>query len=309
MTDVFGFQTVQGDLAWVICSVDEVRCFVPQFGGWYETKHYVDPKVDELTCAETCLAENYVQVSGRGKKMLLQPGEYHPRVWRGVHRSAFNGYDKLNPHERYSRVYMRCIVAAESLFSEVKELFRVIEPQLENFNCFGHRIRELLILLCTEIEACWAGVLHANSMESRAKGRFTTKNYIKVCNPLRLTEWKLKLRDYEGFEFQPFRYWNLMIPTSSLPWYEAYNQVKHDREGSFNLGTLHHVLQAAAALHIMQVAQFGPGIFDILRGNRFSIFKVVEGPIFDLSEVYLSDPIDKGSFHTEVKLTESIGRA
>jgi hypothetical protein len=120
---------------------------------------------------------------------------------------------------------------------------------------------------------------------------------------MRLTEWSVKLKDYGGLEFRPFRYWNVLLTTSSLPWYEAYNKVKHDREGSFALGTLESVLNAAAALHILQIAQFGPGIFDILRGNRFSIFEVIEGPIFDLSEVYLSDPIEKGEFHDPVNIS------
>lgn len=303
MTHVFGFNTVHGEFAWAIHNGNEVVCFIPQFGSWYETRHSVTEEIDELVSARNCLAKNLVQVLGEGARMRLQPGQYHPRIWRGAYRRGFNGCDKLNPLGVYAQTYTRSIVAAESLFSEVKELFRVVEPEIENFSSYGHRIRELLILLCTEVEACWAGVLKANGMETQAKGRFTTKNYIHVCDPMRLTEWKVKLKDYGSIDFQPFRYWNMLLPTFSLPWYDAYNKVKHDREGNFSLGTLHSVLQAAAALHVMQVAQFGIGVFDIMRGNRFSIFEVVEGPVFDLSEIYLSDPIDKGRFHTEVKFT------
>lgn len=303
MDQVFGFKTLNNNFAWVVHGGQKIKCYIPQYGGLYETTHLADTDAEAMAAAGACLAENLVQVDGDGSPLLLLPGQYHPRVWRGIHRSGFDGYDKLNPLSVYGQTYMRSIVAAESLFNEVKDLFRVIEPQAENFDCFGHRIRELLILLCTEIEACWSGVLKANGMEQQAGGRYTTRNYINVCNPLRLTEWKVRLSDYGSFDFQPYQYWNVLRPTSSLPWYEAYNKVKHDREGAFSLGTLHYVLQAAAALHIMQIAQFGPGIFDILRGNRFSIFSVVEGPIFDLSEIYLSDPINKGFFHTEIMLT------
>lgn len=302
MTQVFGFKTIQGEFAWAIHNGDEVLCFIPQFGSWYETKHAVIEEMDELTFVKKCLAKNLVQILGEGARMRLQPGQYHPRIWRGAYQRGFNGCDTLNPLGVYDETYMRSIVAAESLFSEVKELFRVVEPEENNFDSYGHRIRELLILLCTEVEACWAGVLKVNDLEAQAKGRFTTKNYINVCDPLRLTEWKVKLRDY-SIGFHPFRYWNVLLPTSSLPWYDAYNKVKHDREGSFSLGTLQSVLHAAAALHIMQVSQFGIGVFDIMRGNRFSIFEVIEGPVFDLSEIYLPDPIDRGIFHSEVKFT------
>lgn len=300
MAQTFGFCTLSGEFAWAIHNGSEVTCFIPQYGSWYETRHFVDEDVDELIAVRNCLEENLVQVKGEGAKMRLQPGQYHPRIWRGAYRRGFNGGDRLNPIRVYEQTYMRSIVAAESLFSEVKELFKVVEPEVENFNSYGHRIRELLILLCTEIEACWAGVLKANDMETKAKGRFTTKNYIKVCDPLRLTEWKVRLTDYRIIAFQPFRFWNVLLPTVSLSWYEAYNKVKHDREMNFSRGTLENVLQAAAALHVMQVAQFGIGVFDMMHGNRFSIFEVIEGPIFDLSEIYLSDPIDKGSFHTEI---------
>lgn len=303
MTQTFGFNTVNGEFAWAIHKGNEVICFIPQYGSWYETKHPVDEKGDKLASVRSCLEENLVQVIGQGAKMRLQPGQYHPRIWRGAYRRGFNGCDRLNPLGVYAQTYTRSIVAAESLFSEVKELFRVVEPELENFRSYGHKVRELLILLCTEIEACWAGVLKANDMEAQAKGRFTTKNYIHVCDPLRLTEWKVRLKDYRLIDFQPFRYWNLLLPTFSLPWYYAYNKVKHDRELYFSRGTLENVLQAAAALHIMQVAQFGIGVFDILHGNRFSIFEVVEGPVFDLSEIYLPDPIHHGRFESEVMFT------
>lgn len=304
MIQTFGFRTEEGNLAWVKIEGDEVACFIPQYGSWYETKQVFDQEVDALSKAAACLDINGVSIVGRGEQLLLEPGQYHPRIWRGAFRQSFlaDGYDKLSPFEVYGQLFMRSIVAAESLFSEVRDLFKIIEPQSENFDCFGHRFRELLMLLCTEVEACWSGVLKANDMELNANERFITKNYIKTCTPLRLTEWRVKLKDYGDFDFQPFRYWNVMSPSSSLPWYEAYNKVKHDREGSFSLGTLGHVLQAAAALHIMQVAQFGPGVFDPWLGNRFSIFEIVDGPVTDLAEVYLSDPIDKGSFHSPIKI-------
>lgn len=304
MSQTFGFRTAEGYFAWVRINGDDVICYLPQFGGWYETKHVLDKDLDMLSSAKVCLESNLIFISGDGERMLLEPGQYHPRVWRGAYRPSLlsDTYDKLNPLSVYDQTFTRSIVAAESLFLEVKDLFRVVEPQSENFDCFGHRFRELLMLLCTEIEACWAGVLKANDLEVSANGRYTTRNYIKVCTPLRLTEWKVQLKDYGLTEFQPFRYWNILQTTSSLPWYDAYNKVKHDREENFSKGTLGNVLQAAAALHIMQLAQFGPGIFDQMRTNRFSIFETSEAPQFDISEIYLSEPIQKGEFRTAVKL-------
>ncbi|MFL1562455.1 hypothetical protein ACI77J_14695 [Pseudomonas sp. O64] len=303
MSSFFGFNTESGEIAFAAYHQDEVVCYIPQYGGWYETRHNVKQGLDELAVARDCVLENMVRVVGEGARMVLKPGEYHPRVWRGVYRRAIiGGCDQLNPLRVYGQTYMRSIVAAESLFSEVKEVFKVVEPELVNFNCFGHRFRELLMLLCSEVEACWTGILKANEMEVRAKARFTTKNYVMLCSPLKLAEWQVRLKDYRGLTFQPFKTWDSIKPTSSLSWYDDYNKVKHDREGNFSLGTLGNVLQAAAALHIMQSVQFGPGVFDMMLGNRFSIFDSLDGPTFDLSEIYISDPVENGDFHTEIKL-------
>lgn len=301
----YGFNTTSdGTVIWVTSNSEEFICFTPYYGGWEKEKYVVDSGMDELAFAKKCLSGSTLEIVGSGEILNLQPGQYHPRIWRGIYKqSLLDGYDKLDPYETYGQVYMRSVVAAESLFAEVKELFRVVEPQQENFGCFGHRIRELLILLCTEIEACWSGVIKSNNLEQEANGRFSTKNFYSLCAPMKLSEWKVKLKDYGDFTYQPFLDWSLSQPSASIPWYEAYNKVKHDREGNFSLGTLNSVLEAAAALHIMQLAQFGPKVFDPWSGNRFSIYEVVEYPNFTLSEIYLSDPIDNGSFHTPLDIT------
>jgi hypothetical protein len=76
-------------------------------------------------------------------------------------------------------------------------------------------------------------------------------------------------------------------PTASLSWYDAYNAVKHDRESNFHRSTLENVLNACAALHILQVAQWGPNLFDLLESHRYSIFEVADYPDVPINEVYV----------------------
>lgn len=301
----FVFTSFDNYLAWVVFDSGQVVCYVPQLGTWYESKYNLGGLSVGLDTARDFLEQSGVHIKGEGRRMELQPGQYYPRIWRGTFKSGFlsDSYDKLDPFATYGNVYNQCMVAAESLMLQVKDVFRFVEPAKDNSSSYSHRLRELLILLCTEIEACWAGVLKANDMELNDVKRFTTKNYIKSCTPLRLTEWKVRLKDYD-LEYQPFRYWNIMQATKSLPWYHAYNAVKHDREKNFHLSTLGNVLEAAAALHIMQVAQFGPGVFDLWRGNRFSVFNVIENPNICLSEIYLSKKILDENFDSPIKLMD-----
>lgn len=288
------FKSSEGNLAWAVVTAESVTCYVPQMGDWYEQKFNLPDGTDWAAVAKACLQQCHVWISGEGTESSMLPGQYHPRIWRGLYspNSIFEGYDRLSPRGVYGSTYNSCIVASESLFAEVKELFRIVEPCERNAGTYGHRIRELLILLCTEIEACWSGVLKANG---KGIGRLSTQDYVWTCEPLRLKEWKVKLKDYDVF-LEPFVEWSPERPTQSIPWYDAYNKVKHDREGSFEYASMFSVLQSAAALHILQVAQFGPSVFDMLHGNRFSIFELVGLPEFSLDEIYYAYPLTKDGF-------------
>ncbi|MGY2313127.1 hypothetical protein ACW9I6_00405 [Pseudomonas sp. SDO5522_S412] len=311
MAHYYGFISIDGSLAFASYDRQEARCWFSQYGGWYQTATVQvqnatgEADVSEevgLDAIRQVLRQNARHLPDEFHKLHLKPGQYYPRIWRGISLDDgwSNNYDQLSPRNIYGRTYLESVVATESLLLEVKDLFRVVEPNRANDLCYGHRLRELLILLCTEVEACWAGVLRSNQLAEEAKGRYSTKHYVRVGNPLRLTEWKVELKDYPGRVFQPFKYWNVLLPTASINWYDAYNKVKHDREGCFSSSTYRSVLDAAAALHILQVAQWGPQVFDMMRANRFSIFYTVEAPIIHLSEAYLASPVESKIFNESV---------
>lgn len=118
------------------------------------------------------------------KKVSLAPGEYHPRIWRGYKGNPFiDQFDALKPDKVYGQKFMGAIVASESLFKEVSEVFRQIEPDQANYQVYGHRLRELLILLCTEVEANWKAVFELN-FPSKIGRRLNTADYFLVNAPL-----------------------------------------------------------------------------------------------------------------------------
>lgn len=304
----YGFRTeYTQELAFACVKPNVINCWISQYGSWYAIEGQFDwPEgandelIDSsaLVAVSNLLSNHTKYPPTRLERIKLPPGFFHPRIWRGIvgENEYSNTYNNLSPRKVYQHTYTESVVAAESLLLGVKDIFKVIEPSIVNGSVYGHRLRELLILLCTEIEACWVGVIKANKLALKAKGRYTTANYTEVCTPLRLTEWKVILKDYSYRVFEPFRYWNVMRSTSSIPWYESYNKVKHDREENFACATLDAVLEAAAALHILQLAQWGLGVFDIMHDNRSSIFTHLMIPSIEIAEVYLAFPPESKDF-------------
>jgi hypothetical protein len=214
-------------------------------------------------------------------------GKFYPRIWRGLYvpERTFC-YNPVNPRSTYGSVYVRSNISAASIYEYLEFLFKYVEPTSANMSVFGDKIRELLILTCTEIEAIWRAVLEQNS--NKKKDRYTTKDYVKVKIPLHLDEWGVELRDYpELGTFRPFMSWKDTEPTRSLSWYDGYNAVKHDREIEFSRANLKNLINALAAVHILQAAQWGPEMYDRVFGNLHSPFITIQHPTFSMSDLYV----------------------
>ena len=259
-----------------------------EHGSWIKqledsnTPKSVDFAVDVMS-REPNVVFNYVCNKESVVRSELDIAEYYPRIWRGIHSlNIFEIASPIKPLRIYGSLVTQSSVAVDSLFKSIEELFRFYEPSIKNREAFGHRNRELLILLCTEIENAWRSVLNCNLPLNLIRNRYNTGDYIKLKEPLKLDAWKVKLSNYPDYpEICPFESWAESAPTNSIAWYEAYNSVKHDREGAFEKATFKHLLDAAAALHIMQCAQWG------LENRHYTIFDTLAWPQFKIEEQYV----------------------
>jgi hypothetical protein len=219
-------------------------------------------------------------------KPRLAPKVYHPRMWRG----RFSGgllvdYNPVDPEEECRNEYCRATLAAHSIYDRLDELALYIEPTLANMKTYGHRLREILIITCTEIEAAWKSILRANN--GLKAGKSTTNDYVRLLEPMRLADWSVRLSAYpEAPVFRPFGGWRIDAPSQSLPWYEAYHAVKHDRDGQFDAASLHNALSSVAALHVMNCAQWGPTTFSAFHGGKQAPFEIDSLPAWPLDELY-----------------------
>jgi hypothetical protein len=218
-------------------------------------------------------------------KTVLDPGQFYPRMARpsNAHPTEAPGW---NPGAMAEQDFMA--ISRGQLTALMRQLDRIcqtVQPTEKTFDTFGHDIRNLLILACTEVESHWRGVLVANGL---TKVRFNTFDYVMLRDAMRLDEYAVDFPIYPWLQpLKPFAGWSSSSPTRDLKWYDAYNAVKHDRETEFERGTLRHAFEAVASCAIMMVAQFGLPVGLGQRTDLSAFFNLNTVPSWPLSEVYV----------------------
>lgn len=223
----------------------------------------------------------------------LEPGQYYPRIARPIdqHPHESTGWSPGAKHEA------NFIAVAQSQLSvltqQLEKICQTIHPIEKTFDAFGHDIRNLLILACTEVESHWRGVLVANGQQ---KGTFNTKDYVMLAKTMKLDDYAITFPAYPWLDaIAPFKGWDSNAPTASLKWYDAYNAVKHNRENEFQRATLRHVFEAVTACFILMTAQFGIHLTGRRQMEWQSFFHTLQLPRWELSDVYIF-PYDSGEW-------------
>jgi hypothetical protein len=148
-------------------------------------------------------------------------------------------------------------VALRILLRKLEELFETIEPTPSNASTYGHRIRDVLLLACMEVESSWTAVLKENAYGMMG-AMLKTNDYVKLSRAMMLDGYELSLQSYGSYPaFAPFANWDSTRPTQSLGWYDSYNKTKHNREGNLHHATLGNAIRAVGAAVVMFYGQFG----------------------------------------------------
>jgi|SRR5271165_4559042 len=129
----------------------------------------------------------------------------------------------------------------DALIEQFKQVCQTVHPEGDNLKTFGHDIRNLLILACTEVEAQWKNILIKNSYP-RVHHANIRDDYVKLLHAMKLDAYEVELTWYPWIgSVAPFADW---ATSGSLAWYSDYNKVKHDRMGSFEKATLRNAMKA-----------------------------------------------------------------
>ncbi len=187
------------------------------------------------------------------------------------------------------------ITATRMILRDLNSLYNYIEPSDDNLGVYSHRIYELLLRTATEFEANCKGILKANSY-SKPENEWCVKDYFKISKVARLNEYSLTFERWEStHEFKPFIEWN-PSRREPLSWYDAYNDVKHDRYGNFKKARLEFLMNALAGLICIMHAQYGEGMShvgfqeygttDINEGTVVTPMFTIKAPLFPDEEQY-----------------------
>lgn len=227
-------------------------------------------------------------------RLDLPPGQFYPRMARPDAPGSF-GDSGSCPGETADRVVVAKARGQLAVLSRaLEQICQTVHPEGANLDAYGHDIRNLLILACTEVEAHWRGVLQANGQKL---DRPNTADYVKLSGPMRLPEYAISIAAFPWLEpIAPFKNWSATgKPSQDLTWYQAYNETKHDRDGRFGQATLRNAIDAVLATAVMSVAQYGLeralGDGSLLIAN----YTLSDMPRWDVWEIY-SPPYDSSGW-------------
>lgn len=208
---------------------------------------------------------------------ILPAGNYYKRI----NRNSPGLYDLY----RRNHLTIDEVRSFNNLTESMNNIFNVIEPDTINNKAYGHKIRELLTIACTEVEYLLLQILKDNGYSSK---RFSTNDYVKILSVLKLNDYSVELKMHPSMgSFSPFKDWEQNNPTQSLSWYSAYNSAKHDRGGNFHCATLEATINAIAAVHILLEAQYGSQLFDKPMSSDYeSCFQTIREPIWHCNEIF-----------------------
>lgn len=156
-------------------------------------------------------------------------------------------------HPEYASNRATAIRGYHAIESDLSRLFDYVEPDNRNLGTFSTRIYEILLRAATEFEANCKAILSANNYSKH--GNLSMSDYKKIEKATRLSEYRLKLSSWAGGPklVQPLQSWSI---GNSLPWYTAYNNVKHNRVDSFSEASLENAIDSVAALFAILFSQF-----------------------------------------------------
>lgn len=168
------------------------------------------------------------------------------------------------------RHYVRAFLLIQQ---DILELFSFVEPSDTNLDTYSHRIQQLIMRTCVEIEANFTAIFLENSFP-RANDNLNISDYKMINRSHRLSDFQVRVPGWNGSKSRrkPFENWDSNKP---LLWYQVYNKAKHNRHDNFHLATLDVLMDAFCGLNILLSAQFmdedyGPGNKSLALSSNYS---------------------------------------
>ena len=136
-----------------------------------------------------------------------------------------------------------------SLESDVDKLTRYIEFTEDNYSTYSVELVRLFLSICSEVDVVMKELCAIASPSSKPSNIDAYKKVIKAEIPSLITESAISSKF--GFYFKPWEKWE--TATGNPDWWKQHNNVKHQRNNFYSQANLKNVLEALAALYIVNV--------------------------------------------------------
>ncbi len=228
-------------------------------------------------------------------QMRLNPGEkyfniYRPLLTQKVIKSQYQLLpcisDYIDSSPITNQEYNNLLCQLEIVLNDLTNLFKTVALHRSNLMCFGHNIRNIIILACTEIDSMMKNILQRNQIQP-INNYYKTNDYYVLADILKLKNYAIRFHRHHDFgTLTPFKDWSKDNPTKSLVWYDSYNKIKHDRENNFELANMKNAIDSVAAFAITLIAQFG--YRNILWNDKINkVIEVIEEPSWNIEDFYI----------------------
>jgi hypothetical protein len=232
------------------------------------------------------------------------PKPFH-RNWRAMKpapNSGYSGWAYIHDRDyaKNAEHYVRALVLIQN---DLQSIFEYLEPSDESRTAYSYRIHALLMRTCVEVEANFKAILEENTFTAPPKRSLNMTDYRKVDATHHLSSYEVMLPIWNGTPpiLKPFEPWKSArgLPNPgglSLPWYQAYNASKHDRQDEFKKANFENLVMAVAGLLVLVSSQFlnvefGAGSTSLaLSGHDYHPLEASTGSLFRIK--YPDDWLD-----------------
>ena len=148
--------------------------------------------------------------------------------------------------ESFERNYWKYYLKLEKEFLEIIDFVELVP---ENYKVYSIKLMQLLLSLGSEVDAVLRDICQMADTE-----RTSIADYARI-----IVEKYPSLRLQRVCVFRsnliisPFQEWDLNCPSQSLPFWNAYNTIKHHRATGYPQASLEAVANAVAALFILNM--------------------------------------------------------
>jgi hypothetical protein len=232
-------------------------------------------------------------------------GKPFHRTYRRIkpgQQSGFYGWAYL-ADPQYAKNPEHYVRAFTLIQNDLQSIFEYIEPSDEGRAAYSYRIHALFMRACIEIEANFKAILEENTFNQQTRWlKMNDYRRVDVTHHLSSYEVILPIWNSTSPTFKPFEPWRawrgLEKPKDidlSLPWYQAYNASKHDRQDEFKKANFENLVMAVAGLLVLISSQFRNrdfsvgGSFKGMQGREYEYRLPIEAATGELFQIRYPD--------------------